>query len=183
MNITKTLKKEWLNLFSFFRIIGLLNILGDKKYLQYYNENNLFDFINRAKKYNSFEPVVSSFHILKDDLIKFQNIKYIDYFKPNLNSLNLSKSQILGTGNEGIIFKDNNDYIYKCFYKKLSNKQLLEKVKDGNVHGIPKFELLNFYEIIRNFLFIPFINKNYIFLYIRMEIKYIFLFLSLVLNN
>ena len=70
----------------------LLNALGGKKYLQYYNENNLFDFINRVKKYNSFEPVMSSFHILKDDIIKFQNIKYIDYFKSNLNSLNLSKS-------------------------------------------------------------------------------------------
>ena len=53
----------------------LLIILKEKKYLKYYNENNLFDFINRAKKYNSFEPVVSSYHMLKDDLIKFQNIK------------------------------------------------------------------------------------------------------------
>ena len=123
-------------IFSFYRIIGLLIILKDKKYLKYYNENNLFNFINRAKKYNSFEPVVSSYHMLKDDLIKFQNIKFIDYFKSNLNSLNLSKSEILGTGNEGIIFKSNNEYIYKCFYKKLSNKHLLEKVKDGNVYGI-----------------------------------------------
>ena len=130
-------------IFSYYRIIGLLHILKDNYYLQYYNENNLFHFIKNTKKYNTFEPVISSYMMLKDDIIKYQNIKYIDYFKSNIHLLNSSKLEILGIGNEGIVFNCNNEYVYKCFYKQLSNKPLLEKINDGNIYGIPKFDLLN----------------------------------------
>ena len=132
---------------SFYRIIGLLNILGDNNYKNYYNESTLFHFINNSKLYDTLEPVVSSYSMLKSDIVRNQNVEKIEFFKSKINYLNSPNIEILGIGNEGIVFNENNEFVYKCFYEEIKNKNLLERINNGDIYAIPKFEIMNINDI------------------------------------
>ena len=141
---------------SFYRIIGLLNILGDQKYINIFNEINLEHFIFKVSEYVEFFSVSSAYESLKNEI---NNLNYLfdkNKYKNLLNSITNDELNLLGFGSEGIVYKDKN-YVYKCFYTPIMNKDILSKINELSIFGIPKFEILN----IKNINILKYKYKEY----------------------
>ena len=127
---------------SYYRIIGLLNILENKKYLKIFNEINLEHFIFKVCEYVEFFSVSSSYESLKNEINNLTHLFDKNKYKNLLISITNDELNLLGFGSEGIVFKDKN-YVYKCFYSPIENKEILYKINEVSIFGLPKFEIKN----------------------------------------
>lgn len=132
---------------SFYRIIGLLHILDNDSY-KGFNEEFINRFISKAKYY-LYEPTVrAAYDVIRNITSKYlltdEINKIVSKFGKNYN--------LIGSGLEGVVFKDNNDVIYKVFYKD-NNLDFLKEhsINFDKCEQLEKFEFvtLNDYSVIK----------------------------------
>ena len=132
---------------SFYRIIGLLHILDNDSY-KGFNEEFVNRFIFKAKYY-LYEPTVrAAYDVIGNITSKYSLTdeinKIVSKFGKDYN--------MIGSGLEGVVFKDNNDVIYKVFYKN-NNLEYLKKhsINFDNCEQLEKLEFvsLNGYSTIK----------------------------------
>ena len=105
---------------SYYRIIGLLNLANDEKYLPKFTEDSLWYFIHKLLDYSESSSVDAAFRVVlrKLDIAK-NRIKLPEYRSLICEYLNVSDKDLhdLGQGNEGCVFHDGKR-VYKLFYNK-----------------------------------------------------------------
>ncbi len=126
---------------SFYRILGLLHIINEDSY-KGLNEEFINRFISRAKYY-LYEPTVRSAY----DVIKNITSKYL--LTDEVNKI-VSKfgndNKMLGSGLEGVVLKDNNDFIYKIFYKDENLTSLRKHSRDfAKCNQLGKIEFIDLF--------------------------------------
>lgn len=111
--------EERLTLFimSYIRSIGILKIINDKKYINDINYNNLFGFINEMKQLDRSQIIKGSIWNLLHKLTKMNWLFKMSQLKKLLEQKIDSKLELLGYGNQGIVFSDKK-YIYKIVQSK-----------------------------------------------------------------
>lgn len=106
---------------NYFRIIGLFEIINSEKYLEFFNKNNLIDFIRVSNKYLEPSLVQSGFSDLYSKISIHQHYISLSKYKEMVeNSFSTRITKILGMGEEGIVFSDE-VYVYKITYIKLES--------------------------------------------------------------
>ena len=127
---------------SYYRVIGLLSIIKDRKYIQYFNENNLRHFITQTMYYNNPSAIESSFNHFEVEIAKLKHLYMKESLKEKIEKISNGKIEHLGYGNEGIVFHDERN-VYKLFYNPLKYKKELNDISKANIKYIPKFEILD----------------------------------------
>ena len=109
---------------NYFRIIGLFEIIKSDKYLEFFNKNNLIDFIRVSKGYLEPSLVQSAFSDLYSKISIHQHCMYLSKYKEMVeNAFSTRITKLLGMGEEGIVFSDGL-YVYKITYIKLESEIL-----------------------------------------------------------
>ncbi len=130
---------------SYYRIMGLLNIAGDNKYLPLFKEESLQYFIRQIKEYSDTASVDAAFRPVSIELdLVIKRIKLPFYRSMMCEYLNLSDTELfdLGQGNEGCVFHDGKK-VYKLFYSKDVNMEFL-KSKSNEFENCPYLYALEF---------------------------------------
>lgn len=115
---------------SYYRIIGLLHIANDKKYLPLFTEVELQYFVRQAIEYSDKSSSDAAFRKLLEQLDKAQNkIKLPFYRSVMCEYLDITDETLvdLGQGFEGCVFSDGKQ-TYKLFYDKDICLEFLKKV-------------------------------------------------------
>lgn len=115
---------------SFYRIGGLLFVIGDERYAEYFTVNALCAFLKEARGYLAEDKVACAYdnicrklHMQQQMHDKEKIRKYIERsFSLKENSL-----RILGNGGEGAVFTDEM-HVYKWFFKPLKNIKFLKRI-------------------------------------------------------
>lgn len=133
---------------SYYRIMGLLNIAGDNKYLPLFNEQSFQYFIRQVKEYSDTSSIDAAFrHVLRELDMAVRRIKLPIYRSIMCEYLDIPDKGLfnLGQGNEGCVFHDGKK-VYKLFYNKDVNLKYLEsKSKDfGNCPYLYPLEFSTF---------------------------------------
>lgn len=128
---------------SYYRIIGLLKINGDEKYSQDINEENLSYLINKFKEMLNPALIESSFDYLNSLILDYDNSLKVERIKKEISEvLSLDSLKYLGSGNEGIVFKDN-EYVHK-YFTSLDQMLFLRNVSTL-FSGCPQLESLQYF--------------------------------------
>lgn len=104
---------------NYYRVVGLLSILGESSYSSFFNECNLSNLIRMALKYTEPSLVESSFDYLNSIISNYENSLRDTGYRNIVNqAFKTEVTKALGIGNEGIVFADE-DTTYKVFYSKI----------------------------------------------------------------
>lgn len=135
---------------SYYRIIGILQILNEQTYRRQFSTQKLEIFINHAMSYICYNTIKQEFENFNKHLFIWGQKDYINNFKNELfRELNLQSLKFLGSGKEGVVYTDNIN-VYKCFFKKPDNWDLLSKIdfsKCEQLYSIKTLKIKDFYVI------------------------------------
>lgn len=132
---------------SFYRVNGLLSIIGDNKYLSLFSFGNLKAFLHYAENYVQQDAVVPAYKSIQQKLQIQTKMSDNDLIQAKIGKMfNLPEGalRLLGNGGEGVVFTDES-YVYKYFFVSLDNIDFLKKVSEFfrlNEHFYP----LDFFE-------------------------------------
>ena len=133
---------------SFYRIQGLLSIIKDEKYLEYFTDNELFSYLKSMQAYLEAEKIVCAYDDIRRKLHMQKHMRNKDAFQKNIEEyFHLSKNslRLLGNGGEGVIFTDE-VYVYKYFFKPLKNISFLKQISK-KFQNCKQLYKLDFFEI------------------------------------
>lgn len=111
---------------SYYRIQGLLTIVGDPEYSQIFNLDDLRYFVFKAEDYLQSDAVVSAYDILRRNLHMQSAMREIDGICGDIIKYFGLKNalRVLGNGGEGVALTDGK-YVYKVFFSPLKNYDFL----------------------------------------------------------
>ena len=128
-------KKQFINRLvqyttSFYRVNGLLSILGQNNYSKLFSLDKLQTFLHQAEYYVEENAVTAAFDSfnrklhMQDEMLNEEGIRRLieKYFLIQGDSL-----RMLGNGGEGVVFTDE-IYVYKVFFKPLKNIAYLKDI-------------------------------------------------------
>lgn len=115
---------------NFYRIQGLLSMLNESKYIDYFSQRAIGAYIKEVENYSergqvfcAYEDFCKKLHIQSqtegDERIRKELEKY---FHIPANSL-----RYLGNGGEGVVFTDD-EHVYKYFFKSSKNLAFLRQI-------------------------------------------------------
>ena len=132
---------------SFYRINGLLSILDDKKYSEYFSVGKLKEFLYRAESYVAKSAVLTAYDAFQRRL--YMQSQMIDSREIQSSiekrfSLPENVLKLLGNGGEGAVFTDGK-FVYKYFFEPLKNADFLKKIGAsfrlcGQLHPLEFFD-------------------------------------------
>jgi len=127
---------------SFYRIAGLLQIIGENSYTKVFTIARLNEFIKNAENYVRYESVLNAFNMLREKLWRQERMQSRCEFEQELKKdFNIKTLKMLGFGSEGIIFTDKK-FVYKRFYNKPDNWDLLKKLSFTDCNQIYEIETI-----------------------------------------
>lgn len=115
---------------SYYRIIGLLDLANDRKYISQFTEESLRYFIQKVLDYSEPSAIDAAFRVILRKLDMAKNrIKMPEYRSLICEYLNIPNDNLqdLGQGNEGCVFHDGKR-VYKLFYDKNVKMDFLESI-------------------------------------------------------
>ncbi len=115
---------------SYYRIIGLLNLVNGEKYLPQFTEDSLWYFIHKLLDYSESSSINAAFRMILRKLDMAKNrIKLPEYRSLICEYLDISNDNLqdLGQGNEGCVFQNGNS-VYKLFYDKNVKMDFLRSI-------------------------------------------------------
>ena len=166
---------------SFYRIVGLLTILGKDSY-KGFNINFIKRFTKKAKYY-LYEPTVrAAYDVIRNTIAKHE----YESKKDEILSLFGDEYSLLGYGQEGVVLSKNDSSIYKVFYNK-QDFDFLQKASK-NFYKCDQLATLSF-KIINGYQVITYVQNGKASKYTGGHIKELILLLrflkseSLIISN
>lgn len=160
---------------SFYRINGLLTILGKDSYKDF--DLNFIKRFTKKAKYYLYEPMVrASYDVIRNTIIKHKSKSK----KDEILSLFADEYSLLGYGQEGIVLSKNNSSIYKIFYNK-QDFDFLQKASK-NFYKCEQLENLSF-EVINGYQVIKYSQQGRISKYTNGHIKELILLFRFLKNE
>jgi hypothetical protein len=127
---------------SFYRIAGLLQIIGENSYTKNFTITRLNEFIKNAENYVRYESVINAFNILRKNLWMQEQMQSRYEFEQELKKdFNIKTLKMLGFGAEGIIFTDKK-LVYKRFFDKPDNWDFIKKLSFTACHQMYGIETI-----------------------------------------
>lgn len=114
---------------SHYRIQGLLSIIGDTQYSQYFNLDDLQYFIAKATDYLHADTVITAYRTFQQNLYTQSAMNEVDHKCESIKRhfIIATKLRVLGNGGEAIVVTDG-QYVYKYFFNSLSNRDYLQTI-------------------------------------------------------
>lgn len=113
---------------SYYRIQGLLAIVGDSKYSQIFNSDDLRYFVCKAQNYLQSDTVLTAYETLCRNLHMQSVMNKLEEICDDIKKYFGLKNElrVLGNGGEGVALTDEK-YVYKVFFSPLKNHDFLCK--------------------------------------------------------
>ena len=112
---------------SYYRIMGLLQILKTNEYNQF-SQINLENLIRKANQFKEITMIESSYDSIISIANKYKSSRKIPILKLKAEENLGKKLDFLGNGNEAVIFHDH-AYVYKVFFKR-TNLDIIKNMGD-----------------------------------------------------
>jgi len=127
---------------SFYRITGLLQIIGDNIYIEEFTTARLYEFIKNTETYINHESVISAFDILRKNLRLQEKMQSRYEIEQELKKyFNMKVLKLLGFGSEGIVFTDK-IFLYKRFFEKPNNWDFLKTLSFADCPQMHQIEAI-----------------------------------------
>lgn len=133
---------------SYYRVQGLLSVIGDEKYALIFTDDELKYFVSKAEDYLRDEAVVAAYGMLCGNLRMQSAMCGRDGVRGMLEKhfgLTENSLRLLGNGGESIVFTDGR-HVYKYFFVGLNNYDSLREMS-ACFGRCDRFYTLEFFDV------------------------------------